>query len=596
MRFQVLGIVGAWAGDTRIEVRGSKMRTFLASLLLARGRVVSDTRLMQMLWDEDLPATTQAQIQTYASRLRSLLGEEAKIKRQPPGYRLELPPQDRARIDLVEFENLAAQGSTALAAGRHAEASKLLRSALTRWNGQALGGVTDYLAAMEQPRLEEARLTVLEKCIDAELAVGEHRLLITELTALAAAEPLRERPRTQLMIALHRSGRTADALQVYQDFRTTLADTFGLDPSTDLQELHQSILTSVPPRPPVRLRARPADVSAGATLPPEPSDFVGRERETERACTVLTSAPGQDVPPTVCTISGMGGVGKTTLALRVARLLRKQFPDRQMLVDLGGRHAEPPSAATLLDMLLARLGVPATEWPESFVARVELYRRTLSGTRTLLVLDDAYDERQVRLLLPAAPGCGVLITSRSPLAALEGAARVALDVFTPGESLRLLEKIVGTERIEGERRAAVRIADLCDHLPIAVRVCGARLATRTHWPLSRMAERLADPRRVLDELRAGDLVVRERLVPPYLALPGNLRDALQRLARLGPGSFPASTAAELLDLSIMDTIDLLDDLVAAHLMRPDTVAGDLYRLSGLVLALALGQDMLCKVG
>ena len=596
MRFQVLGVVGAWAGDTRIEVRGSKMRTFLASLLLARGRVVSDTRLMQMLWDEDLPATTQAQIQTYASRLRSLLGEEAKIKRQPPGYRLELPPQDRARIDLVEFENLAAQGSTALAAGRHAEASKLLRSALTRWNGQALGGVTDYLAAMEQPRLEEARLTVLEKCIDAELAVGEHRLLITELTALAAAEPLRERPRMQLMIALHRSGRTADALYVYQDFRTTIADTLGLDPSTDLQELHQSILTSVPPRPPVRLRARGADVSAGATLPPEPSDFVGRERETERACTVLTGVPGQDLPPTVCTISGMGGAGKTTLALRVARSLRKQFPDRQMLVDLGGRLAEPPSSATLLDMLLARLGIPATEWPESFAARVELYRRTLAGTRTLLVLDDAHDERQVRLLLPAAPGCGVLITSRCPLAALEGAGRVALDLFTPGESLRLLEKIVGTERIEGERRAAVRIADLCDHLPIAVRVCGARLATRAHWPLSRMADRLADPGRVLDELRAGDLVVRERLLPSYLGLPGELRNALQRLACLGPGSFLASTAAELLDLSIMDAIDLLDELVAAHLMRADTLTGDRYRLSGLVLALALGQDMLCKVG
>jgi hypothetical protein len=400
----------------------------------------------------------------------------------------------------------------------------------------------------------------------------------------------------QLMIALHRSGRTADALHVYQDFRTTLADTFGLDPSTDLQELHQSILTSVPPRPPVRLRARRADVSAGATLPPEPSDFVGRKRETERACTVLTGVPGQDIPPTVCTISGMGGAGKTTLALRVARLLRKQFPDRQLLVDLGGRHAEPPSSATLLDMLLARLGIPATEWPESFAARVELYRRTLSVTRTLLVLDDAHDERQVRLLLPAAPGCGVLITSRSPLAALEGAARVALEPFTPGESLRLLEKIVGTERIEGERRAAVRIADLCDHLPIAVRVCGARLATRTYWPLSRMADRLADPRRVLDELRAGDLVVRERLLPSYLALPVDLRNALQQLVCLGPGSFPASTAAELLDLSIMDAIDLLDELVAAHLMRPDTLTGDRYRLPGLVLALARGQDVLCKVG
>src|SRR6476469_350139 len=596
MRFQVLGSVGAWAGDTRIEVRGSKMRTFLASLLLARGRVVSDARLMQMLWDENLPATTQAQIQTYASRLRCLLGAGASITRQPPGYRLELNAADRTRIDLVEFEILAAKGSAALAAGQHTEASRLLRGALAQWNGQALGGVTDYLAAMELPRLEEARLTVLEKCIDAELAIGGHRPLITELTALTATEPLRERPRMQLMVALHRSGRTADALHVYQDFRTTLAETLGLDPSTELQDLHQSILTSVPPSPSTQLTARRVEAASVFALPLEPIDVVGRERETEQARTVLTGRRDQDTATTVCTISGMGGVGKTTLALRVARLLRKQYPDRQLLVDLGGRHPEPPSAAAILDSLLARLGIPVAELPESFPARVELYRRSLAGTRTLLILDDAHDERQVRPLLPGASSCGVLITSRSPLAALEGAARVPLDLFTPRESLRLLEKIVGADRVENESVTAARIADLCDHLPIAVRVCGARLATRTHWPLSRLADRLADPQRVLDELHTGDLLVRERLMPAYLALPAGLRDALHRLTGLGNAPFVATTAAELLELSVMDTVDLLDELVSAHMVRTDTRTGDRYRLPGLVLALASGEELLCKAG
>lgn len=596
MRFQVLGIVGAWQGSTRVEVRGSKMRTFLASLLLARGRVVSDARLMQMLWDEDLPATTQAQIQTYASRLRTLLGPEATVKRQPPGYRLELPAQRRVGVDLVEFEHLAAQGNAALAAGKHAEASKLLRDALTRWNGQALGGVTDYLAAMEQPRLEEARLTVLENSIDAELAIGEHRPLITELTALVAAEPLRERPRTQLMTALHRSGRTADALQVYNDFRATLAESLGLDPSTELQQLHQSILTAVPPPPPIKLRTRRADVPAPATLPPEPSDFVGRRRETDHVCAELIAAPGNETRTAVSTITGMGGVGKTALALRVARLLRKQFSDRQLLVDLGGSSPHPPSTSALLDTVLARLGVPADELPASFAARVELYNRTLAGTKTLLVLDDAYDERQVRPLLPATPGCGVLITSRSPLAALEGSDRVALDPFTLEESLRLLAAVVGAERLEAERPAGVRIAEQCDHLPMAVRVCGARLATRPHWTLARLADRLADPHRVLDELRAGDLVVEERLAPSYLALSADLRDALQRFTHFGTGSFTASTAAQLLKLSMMDTIDLLDGLVEAHLLRAEPTTADRYRLSRLALALALGQEQLCKVG
>ena len=190
----------------------------------------------------------------------------------------------------------------------------------------------------------------------------------------------------------------------------------------------------------------------------------------------------------------------------------------------------------------------------------------------------------------------MLITSRSPLATLEGTARIALDVFTPTESVQLLEKVVGADRIDGEHRNAIRVAELGDHLPIAVRVCGARLATRAHWPLSRLADRLADPHRVLDELRAGDLDVRERLMPSYTALPPELRDVLRRLAGLGPGSFSASTAADLIELSIMDAADLLDELAAAHLLRPDPLAPDRYRMPELVFALAIGQDVLCNVG
>lgn len=596
MRFQVLGLVGAWVGDTQIEVRGSKMRTFLASLLLARGRVVSDARLMQMLWDEDLPSTTQAQIQTYASRLRSLLGAEARITRQPPGYRFEFLAQDRVQLDLVEFETLAAQGSTALAEGRHAEASRLLRDALSRWNGPALGGVTDHLATVEQPSLEEARLTALESCIDAELALGEHQRLITDLTALIAAEPLRERPRMQLMTALHGSGRTADALAVYQDFRTALAELVGLDPSTELRELHQSILTSVPRTPRATVTLWPRRQEGAPALPPEPSDFTGRAAETERACAVLSGSPGQAELPTACVVSGMNGVGKTTLAQRVARLLAKRFPDRQLLVDLGGRHASPPSAGTVLDGLLARLGVPTDRVPESTAAKVDLYRRTLAGTRTLLILDDAHDERQVRPLLPSVPGCGVLITSRSLLATLEGTARITLGPFSPAESMQLLGRIIGVDRTTAEHRTALDIAEVCGHLPIAIRVCGSRLAARPHWSLRRLADRLRDPGRVLDELRVGDLDVRERLLPSFAALSDDLRGALLRLSALGPGTFHVHTAAELLRLSAVDAFDVLDELVAAHLLRPDPRTVDHYRLPELVHALALDQEQLCKVG
>lgn len=596
MRFQVLGLVGAWAGDTQIDVRGSKMRTFLAALLLARGRVVSDSRLMQMLWDEDLPSTTQAQIQTYASRLRSLLGAEARIMRQPPGYRFDFLASDHMQLDLIEFETLAAKGSAALAAGRHAEASRQLRDALSRWNGPALGGVTDHLATVEQPCLEEARLTALEHCIDAELALGEHQRLITEVTAVVAAEPLRERPRMQLMTALHGCGRTADALAVYQDFRSTLAEQVGLDPSTELRDLHQSILTAAPPtqRAPIKLWIQRQETDPA--LPPEPSDFTGRAEETERACAVLTGSPEHGELPTACVISGVNGAGKTTLAQRVTRLLGTQFPDHQLLVDLGDRRPSPPSGATELDGVLTRLGVPAERLPESPAAKVELYRRTLMGTRTLLILDDAHDERQVRPLLPSVPGCGVLITSRSLLATLEGAARITLGAFTPEESMELLGRIIGRDRLAAERRTALAIAEMCGHLPIAIRVCGARLAARPHWSLGRLADRLQDPRRVLDELRVGELDVRDRLMPSLTRLSDDLRTAVLRLSRLGPGTFSVDRAAELLRLSVVDALDVLDELVAAHLLSPQPLVANHYRLPELVHALALGEEQLCKAG
>lgn len=588
MRFQVLGPVSVWAGDVRLDIRGSKMRTFLASLLLARGRVVSDARLIKMLWDEDLPTTTQAQVQTYASRLRSVLGAEIKIERTPPGYRLELPSTRPARLDLLEFEELSAQGHEALASGQHAEASRLLRSALARWSGQALGGVTDHLATVEQPRLEEAKLTAQEECIDAELALGRHQALITELTALVASHPLRERPRAQLMTALHHSGRTADALDVYQQFRTVLADELGLDPSTELQNLRQSIVTTFSPGWSGTVRMPAPDRGGAPVLPPEPSDFVGRTREVSRACAALADAPVDNGMSRVCAVSGMSGIGKTVLALRVARKLRHHYSDRQLLVELGGRSACPPDSRAVLLDVLDRLGVSPTTTTSTW-ALVEQLRQALAGTRTLLVLDDAADERQIRPLLSAVPGCGVLVTSRAPLAALEGVRRIALDALSDDESVLLLSRIAGAERVEAERSTAQRIAELCSGIPLAVRISGSRLATRPHWLLHRLAERLADPRRVLTELSVGDLDVRDCLLPTHAALDIELRRALDSLAALGPRDFSCATAAKLLGVSVTEAQDVLDDLVAAYVLRRDA-SQDGYRFPALILALVGERD------
>lgn len=589
MRFRVLGPVEAWNEKGRIDVRGSKLRTVLASLLLSRGRVVSDSRLIEMLWGEEPPSTTHAQIQTYASRLRSLLAPDVRIERQPPGYRLSFSPDQRLDLDLLEFERLAAAGRAALAGGQAVTARRALGAALAQWRGQALAGVTDHLASIEQAHLEEARLAVLESRIEADLVLGEHAALITELTALVAAYNLRERPRLQLMLAFHRCGRTADALTVYQEFRQILIDELGLDPSAELQRLHRLILAGDPillPRSePVRLRSE----HVRSVLPAEPSDFVGREAEAAQVCAPLTIQEADGGLPDVCVITGMGGVGKTTLALRVARRLREHHTDRQIRVDLGGSRSCPPGPETILTRLLGRLGVAEEAVPNDLADLVSLYRNTVIGTRTLILLDDATDAQQVRPLLPGVAGCRVLVTSRRHLAALEGVTRVAVDVFTSDESVELLARIAGRARVAAEERTARRIAELCGHLPLAIRVSGARLAARPHWPLSRLADRLLNSENLLDELRLADLDVGVGLEASYRSLPSHVRCGLLELSELEEPSFSARTAAELLGLSLRDVQDLIDELVEAHLLTIDVAVTDHYRLSNLVRALASQQ-------
>jgi DNA-binding SARP family transcriptional activator len=243
MRFQILGPVEIWDGDRALDLQGSKLRTVVAALLLARGRFVADYTLSELLWGEHPPTTSPAQIQTYMSRLRGLLGNEVRIDRRRPGYVMHY---DADQLDLVEFERLVARGRAADLEHRPHEAGVALSEALALWRGPALAGVTEILSGLEQPRLEEARLVALEERVDADLLLGRNAVLVPELTMLVAQNPLRERLRGQLMISLHRSGRQADALSVYQDCRRRLAEELGIDPGGQLQRIRQEILVADP--------------------------------------------------------------------------------------------------------------------------------------------------------------------------------------------------------------------------------------------------------------------------------------------------------------------------------------------------------------
>ncbi|PWJ03614.1 hypothetical protein DKG34_31715 [Streptomyces sp. NWU49] len=569
LTLNLLGPIEAHRGGEPVDLRGAKPRTVLAALLLARGRVVPDTELTALLWGESPPATCSAQIHTYASRVRRLLGPAVAVERRRPGYLLRLP-EHGVGVDLLEFRRYAARGAGALAGGTPGTAARMLRRALGVWRGTALGGVCDPLADLERDRLEEERLTVLEQRLSADLELGRHAEVIPELIALIAANPLREGLRGQLMTALYRSGRQADALAAYRAARATLAEELGLEPCAELQRLHQALLTGHPsllPRATARAAAAAGAAAdrpgppAPAELPPVPPDFTGREQEAARLAEALT---GERPGPAVQAVTGMPGVGKTALALVTAHRVADHYPDGQIHLDLRGSGPDPLDPVDALGELLRLLGVPAGRTPGTLDERVRAYRTRTAGRRLLLVLDDAAGERQVRPLLPATGGCAALVTSRSGLHALDGPGRTPLGPLPAADARALFEKLAGGSRASAEPGAAAGIVRTCAGLPLALRIAGSRAASRPHWPLARLADRLAEPRRTLAELTLSDLSLADRLWTGYRRLDPQSRRALRFHSALGPHPLLPHAAAGALGTAPDRAEELLAGLAEAH--------------------------------
>jgi tetratricopeptide (TPR) repeat protein len=429
-------------------------------------------------------------------------------------------------------------------------------------------------------RLEEWRLQLLESRLDMDLEQGCHAEAVSELTALTAAHPLRERLRELLMLALYRSGRQAEALAVYADTRRLLADELGVDPRPGLRELQQRILQADPG---LAEPSAPAAETASAPvrphqLPATVPDFTGRASFVSELGDVLASAEGRVMA--VSALAGIGGVGKTTLAVHVAHRSRSAFPDGQLYVDLQGAGSRAAEPETVLGAFLRALGTSDSAIPDSLEERSALYRSVLDGRRVLVLLDNARDAAQVRPLLPGTEGCAALVTSRIRMVDLAGAHLVDLDVMSPEEALQLFTKIVGAERVSAERESALDVVAACGFLPLAIRIAASRLAARRTWTVSVLAAKLADERRRLDELQAGDLAVKATFELGY----GQLEPAQARAFRLlgladGPDISLAAAAATL-DLPLEATEDLLESLVDTSLV--ESAAPGRYRYHDLV--------------
>lgn len=676
MRFSLLGPVEVHDNaDRPVTVSAPMQRAVLAALALRDNRPVSSAALVAALWNTP-PASAHASLLNYIARLRRVLGPElgGRIRSGSVGYTLEVRGADE--LDLLEFGAAQQQGLAAVRAGDWPLASVALGRALAVWRGEPLADLRttgDLLEARR--RLEGLRVDAVQWRIEADLRTGRHEQVMVELRELVTTHPMDERFHAQLMLALYRSGRQAEALRAFADVRTLLVTELAVEPGAELQLLHQRILRAdrdlavvgpVGPSAPVgslvpvgapgldALTDRSADSAAGAAaalaampapdttmlrlvhmggipgiapaasalrtqrkiggsaatppsagpgaagaaparwvaprqLPLGVADFTGRDEQVAGLRGALSGSDdaAQERVVVVSTISGSGGMGKTTLAVHAAHLVAADFPDGQLFLNLLGACAEPRSPADLLAIALLGLGVASDAVPAGEDARIARYRTLLATRRVLVVLDDARHSAQVRALTPGTGGSAVLVTSRSRLPGLTGALRLELDVLDADASRALFAGVVGAGRVAAEPQAAAAILECCAGLPLAVRIAGARLAARPAWSLAAFAARLRDERRRLDQLQVEDIAVRASLEVSYRSLhessgsaAGDPARTFRLLGLAGGSDIGLPAAAALLGEPLDRTEDLLEHLVDNCLL--DTDAHGRYHLHDLL--------------
>ncbi|MFI6499504.1 BTAD domain-containing putative transcriptional regulator [Nonomuraea typhae] len=564
--FGILGPVTVVRAGRLIPVPAAKQRVALAALLLHANRHVPADQLIQYLWEDGTPRDSRAALHTHIARLRQVLGD-GLIHTDQDGYLIRAGDDE---VDVTRFHDLVRRAGRA--PGKDEEEA-LLQEALALWRGPALADVPSAALHRDHAaRLGEERLQALERWLQLGLEAGRHERIVADLRTATGAHPLRERLWAQLMLALYRSGRQAEALQAFHTVAGLLREELGIDPGEELRRLHQSILVGEPGLMP---RAEPGDRAVEPRpwqLPSAIAAFTGRAAEMR----ILDGLPAQDGdgadrPARVAVITGTAGVGKTALAVHWGRRNRRRFPDGQLYVNLRGFGVEGPvQPAAALEAMLQGLGVPAQRIPAGLDARSALLRSVLADRRVLMVLDDARDAAQVRPLLPGS-GCLVLITSRDQLRGLSlhgDTLHVTLGVFSPGESAALLTSILGEERTRAEPEATAELGRLCAHLPLALRIAVANLTLDRFQSVAGYVAELREGNRLAALRVDGDdqAAVRGAFDLSYAALPPGER-AMFRLLGLVPGAdFTAEAAAALAACPVEEARRRLAALAGAHLI------------------------------
>jgi DNA-binding SARP family transcriptional activator/GTPase SAR1 family protein len=614
MDFLLLGPVQAYSNGTAVDLGDRKQRLVLGVLLLDVNQFVSVDRLIRLLWPDRPPPAARRIVQTHVSKLRGTLpglrdaAPEFQLGRVGDGYLLRCDP---SRVDVYRFR---AEVERARHSADDQERVHILRLALALWRGPALADVAvDKVRDELCGGLDESRLTTMEECFDAELRLGRQNWLVDDLTVLSARHPLRQRLVGQLMLALHRVGRSGDALRVYMNTRSRLAEELGLDPSGELQRLHLRILGAGADAAGSTGGARPTataqlssqtpgtqtpDGVAGVRPTARPNQlradvphFVGRGADLERLHQALATRQAAVATPLVL-VTGMAGVGKTALVTRWAHGAATDYPDGQLYLDLRGHSTMPPlSTADALAAQLSGLGVAPSQVPPHPRDAEALYRSLLADRHMLVLLDDAPGPDLVRALMPGSSTCAVVVTSRDRmpgLVARDGAIRIDLNPLEPVEAAELIARAVRSPLAAGDAAAVDALARLCGGLPLAIRI-----AAEQCWDVAYQVEAMSGAG-LMDSLRIDgdeDAGVPAAFGLSYAKLPPGAATMFRLLSVANLERITVSAAARLTGITLDAAKRALNQLVNANLARQH--GADLFEVPVLLRRYAmscLAQD------
>jgi DNA-binding SARP family transcriptional activator/tetratricopeptide (TPR) repeat protein len=596
VEFRLLGPVQLRIDGRPVDIGPARQRTVLAVLLLGGPAPVPTDTFIRRVWGDRPPERARDVLYTYVTRLRRALrvAEGARVRRERGGYVIEVDPDAVDADRFIRLLAAARRGAGPPTAGAAAELAARVaryREALALWRGTPLEGLTGDWVEQTRGHLDRQRLTALVECFELELARGNHAAVVDELSDLVAADPTVEPLVSHLMLALYRGGRQAEALDAFRGARRALTERHGVEPGTALADRQRAILVKDPaldlptgmepaadtaaqtaPKP-APVAARPRTVPA--QLPPDPAGFTGRA-EPLAALDRAGAAARDGAGVVVAAVSGMAGIGKTTLAVHWAHRQRAAFPDGQLYVNLHGfdPHGAAVQPAEAVRGFLDALGVPGSRVPAGLPAQVGLYRSLLADRRMLVLLDNARDAEQVRPLLPGSGTALVLVTSRTlldGLVAIDAARPVPLGELSFDEGRALLAHRLDDARVRAEPAAVDDIVTACAGLPLALAIAAARAATNPTRPLADLARQLRAARTDLDAFAGQDAAADVRSV--FSLSYGQLAPAARRLFRLlglhpGP-DVTLDAAATAGGVARSTARSLLADLTGAHLLTEE---------------------------